>query len=248
MTENTGREFIRKTRYAQLGPSDQRLGRPQPPLQWPHDPCAELVPLPRPAQMNVARVDLTEAIERRCSVREYAETPLALAELSYLLWCTQGVRRVVGRQVTFRTVPSAGARHALETFVLANRVGDLPAGLYRFLAIDHMLLPVRREPQLAEQAVAACLGQHFVASAAAALFWAADVYRMSWRYGERGYRYLLLDAGHVCQNLYLAAEAIGCGACAIGAFDDDAVTELLGLDGVNQLPLYAASVGRKPPQ
>ena len=68
---------------------------------------------------------------------------------------------------------------------------------------------------------------------------------MSWRYGQRGYRYLHLDAGHACQNLYLAAEAIGCGACAIAAFSDEAVDELLGLDGQSRFTIYLAAVGRR---
>jgi len=245
MSEHIGREFMKKTRYASLGPSDQRSGLPEPPIQWPRDPAAKLIPLPVLPEVQVARIDLSEAIERRRSVREYAEGPLSLAELAWLLWCTQGVRRVIGRQVTLRTVPSAGARHALETFLLLNAVTGAAPGLYRYLAVDHRLLPVREGGEIAEQAAAACLGQNFVAAAAATFFWVADVYRMTWRYGQRGYRYLHLDVGHVCQNLYLAAEAIECGCCAIAAFDDDAVNELLGVDGFNHFAIYVATVGKK---
>lgn len=86
-----------------------------------------------------------------------------------------------------------------------------------------------------------------VKNSAVTFFWAAVTYRMGWRYGERGYRYLFLDAGHVCQNLYLAAEAVGCGVCAIAAFEDDTLNQLLGLDGVEQFAVYVATAGRKIP-
>ena len=75
--------------------------------------------------------------------------------------------------------------------------------------------------------------------------WTAVPYRMTWRYGERGYRDLHLDAGHVCQNLYLAAEAVGCGVCAIAAFDDDVMNDLLGIDGNDQFLIYLATAGKK---
>jgi SagB-type dehydrogenase family enzyme len=91
-----------------------------------------------------------------------------------------------------------------------------------------------------------CLGQVCSAGNAALFIWTAVPYRMAWRYGDRGYRYLHLDAGHSCQNLYLAAEAVGCGACALGAFDDGLMNRVLGIDGVEQFTIYTASVGKKP--
>jgi len=247
MTDGIGETFMARTRYEAMGPSAQSLGRPQPPLEMPAETGAEAVGLPRPAEAD-APVELTGAIERRRSVRDYAPGPLTPAELSYLLWCTQGVRRVVGGQATLRTVPSAGARHALETFLLVNRVAGLEAGLYRFLATGHKLARLRRGPESspAGDLTAACLGQEFVAASAVTFVWAADAARMTWRYGQRGYRYLFLDAGHACQNLYLAAGAVGCGVCAIGAFDDGAVNELLGLDGRDRFAVYGAAVGRMP--
>jgi len=84
-----------------------------------------------------------------------------------------------------------------------------------------------------------------VANCAVTFIWAADFYRMSWRYGERGLRYIYIDAGHVCQNLYLAAEAINSGVCAIGAYEDDIINEILGLDGENQFTVYVATLGKR---
>jgi len=240
-----GSDFMAKTRHRHLVPSAQQRGLPAPPLELPPDPAQAVTHLPRPAEVRTPPVVLGELIERRRSVREYAREPIALGELSYLLWCTQGVKEAIPGHVTMRTVPSAGARHAFETYVLANRVEGLPPGLYRFLAIDHKLAQVSTDAGLAATLTEACLGQAFVAAGAATFFWAAVPYRMTWRYGQRGYRYLHLDAGHVCQNLYLAAESIGCGCCAIAAFDDDALNAALGLDGEEQFAIYVATVGRK---
>ena len=142
------------------------------------------------------------------------------------------------------TVPSAGARHALETCLSLHRVTGLEPGLYRYRALEHGLVPTRRAAWSPQAMAAACLEQSFVARSAVTFVWTAVRERMCFRYGERGYRYLFLDAGHACQNLYLAAEAIGCGACAIAAFSDDEVNRLLSLDGEERFALYLATVGR----
>lgn len=175
----------------------------------------------------------------------YAPASLALAEISYLLWCTQGVMKAT-RGATLRTVPSAGARHAFETYLLANRVEGLTPRLYHFLAGEHALQPRPGTEGIAPALARACLDQEMLETCAVAFVWVAVASRMTWRYGQRGYRYLHLDAGHVCQNLYLAAESLDCGACAIAAFDDDAVNGLLGVDGEEQFAIYLATVGRKP--
>ena len=245
MTDRIGEEFMQKTRYRYLGPSDQTLGVPPPPLEVPPEPGSELIDLPSPVTAKTAPTDLRQAIDARVSVRRYAPTPLGLDELSFLLWSTQGVKQVLGPHATMRTVPSAGARHAFETYLLINRVGGLEAGLYRFLALEHKLQVCRLGDDLSSAVTAAAFGQEFVAASAATFLWTAVAYRMTWRYGQRGYRYLHLDAGHVCQNLYLAAEAVGCGVCAIAAFDDDQMNALLALDAREQFTVYLATVGKK---
>jgi SagB-type dehydrogenase family enzyme len=240
-----GRDFMEGTKYRNMGKSGHRLGMPQPPVERAWDRTRTPIRLSTPTEFRVAGLDVREAIEQRRSVRDYSRTPLSLEELSYLLWCTQGVQEVAGRS-TLRTVPSAGARHAFETLLCINNVSGMRQGLYRFLALDHALLDENLEPALADRLVDACLGQAFVKACAVTFIWAAEAYRMTYRYGERGYRYLHLDAGHVCQNLYLAAETIGCGACAIGAFEDDEVNRVLGLDGEQRFAIYLATVGKKP--
>ena len=235
---------MEKTQFRYSRESDQGKGLPRPPLELTYDETKAIIDLPEPTDIDVKTTDLVKVIVNRRSVRKYSEQPLTLDELSLLLWCTQGVKEVVDELVTLRTVPSAGARHAFETHLLVNRVQGLYPGLYRFLAIKHKLLEVNLDPSLADKITEACLGQ-YVNKSAVAFIWAAVPYRMVWRYGERGYRYLHIDVGHVCQNLYLAAEAIGCGVCAIGAFKDEDINNLLGIDGKEQFAIYVATVGKK---
>ena len=220
------------------------LGKPQPPLEIACPENKERIRLPAPDSVAVFPINLRDAIMHRESRRLYQKEPITLAELSFLLWCTQGVKRNVHGEYTLRTVPSAGARHALEAYVLVNNVEGVPPGLYRYLAIEHLLAEVNTEPYIAEKLFQACLSQQFVKKNAITVIWTAVPYRMTWRYSERGYRYLFLDAGHACQNLYLGAEAIECGVCAIAAFDDGAMNQLLGLDGENQFVIYLATVGK----
>jgi SagB-type dehydrogenase family enzyme len=236
---------MEKTKYVYIGKSDQQKGLPQPPLELPPEPVKPVIDLPRPESLAIPQISLREAITGRRSVRSYIRKPIALAELSFLLWGTQGVQAVHGTQATFRTVPSAGARHAFETLLLANDVENLAPGLYRYLALSHRLQQLDTDPTLPHRITDACFGQQFILRCGAVFLWTAVPYRMTWRYGERGYRDLHLDAGHVCQNLYLAAGAVECGVCAVAAFDDDAMNGLLGIDGENQFLIYLAAVGKK---
>ncbi len=236
---------MEKTKYRNLSRSDQEKGLPQPPLEIPPDPDKPIIDLIKPETIEVPPFDLRTAIEGRRSVRAYVREPLSLAELSFLLWCTQGVKRTSGTYATFRTVPSAGARHAFETCLLASNVDGLEPGLYRYLALSHRLQQLDTDPALAVRIAEACLNQQFILRSGVVFLWTAVPYRMTWRYSERGYRELHKDAGHVCQNLYLAAEAVGCGVCAIAAYDDDAMAEILKIDGVEQFLIYLATVGKR---
>ena len=239
-----GRKFMELTTYGVMDDAPQRSGGIQPPLEIPVAPGEELIALPDHHVAQASSMSLVDAIEHRRSLRSYSDESISLAELSYLLWCCQGVQQAFPKH-SLRTVPSAGARHAFETYVLVNRVQGLMPGLYRFVALQHSLAVVDLSAEITERLTAACLGQAMVSTSAISVFWTAAVERMYFRYGERGYRYLHLDAGHACQNLLLAAESIGCGACAIAAFGDEAANEALGLDGVGRFLVYVATVGKK---
>jgi SagB-type dehydrogenase family enzyme len=239
-----GKEFLKKTTYPYLGPSDQMNGLPQPPLQQAPNRGQHLIDLPEPHDTPRQQLPLATAIDRRVSIRDYTAEPLTLAELSWLLWCIQGVKEVIPHQATLRTVPSAGARHALESYLLVNRVNGLEPGLYRFVAVGHQLLEIHVPKDVGILIREACLGQEIVTASAVTVIWTAVIRRMTWRYGARGYRYIFLDAGHACQNLYLAAQDIGCGVCAVAAFDDEAMNRVLNLDGEEQFALYLATLGK----
>lgn len=239
-----GRDFMEKTKFQYAERSDQSLGYPQPPLQK-GDRGGEIIELPKPDALNVDKIDLRKAIEDRVSVRTYSQEPLSLEELSYLLWCTQGVKEVIGNAATMRNVPSAGAKHSLETYILVNNVEGLEEGLYLFLPIEHKLSKLIAGSSVAESVSEACLDQIFIKKSAVTFIWTAVTYRMKWRYGERGYRYMHLDAGHVCQNLYLSAESLKCGVCAIAAFFDDKLNAILDIDGKEEMAIYVATVGKK---
>ena len=240
-----GAEFIEKTKYQYLDKSDQVKGLLSPPIEVGYDKAKTVIDLPRPKGIKVKSIDIREAIENRRSVRNYSQKPLNIEELSYLLWCTQGVKEVIHGVATLRTVPSAGARHAFETYLLVNNVEDLPSGLYRFLAMEHKLIEIDMGADISDKITRGCLGQGIVKISAVTFIWTVVAYRMRWRYGERGYRYMYLDAGHVCQNLYLSAEAIDCGVCAMAAFLDDVMNRLLQIDGEEQFVIYLATMGKK---
>jgi SagB-type dehydrogenase family enzyme len=245
MTAGIGRQFMLETQYRYMEPSAQSQGLPQPPLELPYDVTQRPVDLPTPDALALDPLDLRDLITRRATLRNYAPAAIGLEELSLLLWCTQGVKAQRDAYATLRTVPSAGARHAFETLLLVNRVDGLEPGVYRYLASAHKLLRLPLEGDMNAALTKACLNQEQIARSAVTFFWIAVAERMTWRYAERGYRYLLLDAGHVCQNLYLVAEALGCGACAIAAFDDEALNAALELDGATQFAVYAASLGKR---
>lgn len=246
MSDKIGREFMIKTRYEHLVQSDQAKGLEQPPLELPIDSDSTLISLPDPAKLALAPKPLLETINIRRSLRNYSKKPWSLEELSYLLWCTQGIKEIMPGHATLRTVPSAGARHAFETLILANRVANLKPGLYRYAASKHSLVEYDLSDTIGARVAAACLDQKFIARCGATFVWFAVLERMAWRYGQRGYRYLHLDAGHIGQNLYLAAESIGGGACGIAAFDDQKLNELLGLNGEESFVVYLCTTGKKP--
>jgi SagB-type dehydrogenase family enzyme len=225
--------------------SHQRRGVSPPPLE---KSCSEdgiLIEMLRPDGTNLEGLSLAKAISQRESRRKYTSEPLKLEELSFLLWATQGVKSVDTNKVwTRRTVPSGGSRHPFETYLIVNRVEGLKPGVYRYLPIEHKLLLSESGRPLPEQVSEACWEQTFVGSASVVFVWAAIPYRTEWRYSVIAYKDILVEAGHICQNLYLACEAIGAGTCAILAYDQKAMDNLIGVDGENELTVYLAPVGK----
>jgi SagB-type dehydrogenase family enzyme len=225
--------------------TDQHQGVPPPPLEKPFEPRAPRVRLPAPGEWSaIAATDLRAAIAGRQSHRKFRRAPLSLEELAFLLWATQGIRRPAGPGSAYRTVPSAGCRHALETYLAVLNVAGLEQGVYRYLPVEHELLFEFAEEDLGNQVAAAALGQTFCGRGAATFIWTAIPYRMEWRYGLAAHKVIALDAGHVCQNLYLACAAVGAGTCAIAAYHQEAMDRLLRLDGEEEFVVYLAPVGK----
>jgi SagB-type dehydrogenase family enzyme len=220
---------------------DQEKGVPQPAPQKPYPEDAELVELLSPQSLTVGNMPLKEVIGKRRSRRRYTDQPLTLEELSYLLWATQGLS---GGKSNLRSVPSAGGRHPFETYLFINRVERLKKGLYRYLPLDHKLLPISDDPELLDRVVDACCSQKFVGGSAVVFIWTAIPYRSEWRYNIIAHKMIAMDAGHLCQNLYLASESIGGGACAIGKYNQEKMDALLGMDGTEEFTIYAATVGK----
>jgi SagB-type dehydrogenase family enzyme len=260
------RDFLKDTIRKQIDFSRtaQSRGKAQPPWQKPCPPGTEKIALPAAGSWKtMPGIKLENAIARRRSRRNYMKQALSLEELAFLLWATQGLQHKLstdlggsslsapsgGREAgaakhNFRTVPSAGCRHAIETYIAAFRVAGLGKAIYRYLPLDHALVEVVRYPDLEKRLTLATFGQAFCGSGAATFIWTAIPERMEWRYGDASYKVIALDAGHICQNLYLACENIGAGTCAVAAYDQEAIDKVLGVDGRDEFTIYLAPVGK----
>jgi len=184
---------------------------------------------------------LDEALNRRKSIRRFRAEPIGLPQLGYLIWASAGIHRTE-QGYEFRTAPSAGALYPIETYIIANNVGGLEPGAYHYGVGKHELERIR-PGDLRRQIAAASLGQGACATAAAVFVWTAVFARAKWKYAQRAYRYVYLDAGHIAENLALAAVSLGLGTCQIGALFDDEVNKLLGVDGVEESVVYMSVVG-----
>lgn len=185
-------------------------------------------------------LSLEQAIEQRRSRRNYTGEPISLAQLSGLLYAANGLTDPARE---LRAAPSAGALYPIETYVVVHHVTGLVAGLYHYGVADHTLEPLQMG-DLRSGLLVAGIGQELLQQAPVCFVLSAIFQRSRWRYRERAYRYILLEAGHIGQNLYLAATSLGLGACAVGAFRDDNLNGLLGLDGDEEAALYLIAVGK----
>lgn len=225
--------------------SDQQLQKPQPPLQKPYPEDAKVINLPQVNENILTKTNIFEIFKDRVSHRTFTGENISLEELSFLLWATQGVKSIKGNNyATLRPVPSAGARHPFETYIEVNKVEGLKSGVYRYLALTHQLLCLFENDNLEDTISELSLGQKFVGKSAVTFIWSVVPYRGEWRYSIVAHKPMLLDAGHVCQNLYLACEAIGCGTCAIAAYDQTGYDKFLQIDGENEFVVYLAPVGK----
>ncbi|HSL34672.1 MAG TPA: SagB family peptide dehydrogenase [Candidatus Limnocylindrales bacterium] len=204
-------------------------------------PGAPVVALPPPNLDGGPTAARTIASRR--SVRSYSSQPMTLAELSRVLWLTCGISAGVHGNAR-RTAPSSGALYPIEVYPVVHNVEGLERGVYHYAYREHALELVRAD-DLRAHVVEQGIGQEFLGQCGAVLFLTMILQRMRPKYQDRSYRYGLLEAGCIGENAYLAATEAGLGACAVGAFMDDQINAMLGVDGVEEAAVFMVAVGHR---
>jgi SagB-type dehydrogenase family enzyme len=234
-----GDNFQQETKYHK----DKMSGKP---LDWASQPniyknypdcqtvqLTDISPLPD--------TSLHEALENRKSIRKYQNKSMKKETLSYLLWASTGISRKEG-SYEFRTAPSAGALYPIETYLVINRVEEVNPGVYHYNIQNHYL-ELLKEGDYAVETANAALGQKMCVEAPVVFIWTAIFQRMKWKYDQRAYRYIYLDAGHIAENLALSATSLDLGSCQIGALYDDEVNQIIDVDGTEESVIYMSVVG-----
>ena len=232
-----------------MGESDQAKGIAAPAFSKPI--TGEVIKLAVPDNFDnvLATPDYHKLLDTRRSLRSYSGKAMTQAELAFMLWSAQGVQYYRNEVATFRPVPSGGARHPFETYIAVKHVEGLEPGLYRYLPLEHVgekSVSIERlgnienyETTITDMLV----NQAWAAKAPVILFYSCVPYRAEWRYAEASHRVVLIDLGHVGQNVMLSAVALGLGSCCMAAYDQELCDKALGFDGVEEYTVYAISVG-----
>jgi SagB-type dehydrogenase family enzyme len=240
-TKGIGDRYQEETKYGRDGMKVYSSGVFERDKQFKQYPdAAKVLELPR--VKPAAGSDFWDTLMRRRSQRDFSEAALSLNELALLITATQGITEKFGGNL-FRAAPSAGALYPVETYVFVNRVETLDPGIYH-LNITGQSLELIRPGDYSRVFANAALGQEMVGHSAVAFIWTAIPGRSKWKYHERAYRYIYLDAGHIGQNFCLAATALGLGSCTIGAFFDTEVNDIIGVDGEQETAIYLGAAGR----
>jgi SagB-type dehydrogenase family enzyme len=239
--EGIGDLYHQETKY-------RREAMPRGGLNWAHQPSPYKEFPNRLKHFQIQPLDyqdgrpIWEVIAQRRSIREFSRQPITFSELSQLIWATQGITsRAWGFE--FRATPSAGALYPIETYIVVNRVEEISPGIYHY-NMKEAKLSLLKEGDFGSDLCQAGLDQEMLEEAACVFIWTAIVERSKWKYRERAYRYIYMDVGHIGQNLYLAATALNLGCCTVGAFFDEEVDRLLGVDGKEEKSIYLGAVGQ----
>ncbi|MEA2033830.1 MAG: SagB/ThcOx family dehydrogenase [Euryarchaeota archaeon] len=237
--EGIGDSFQQETKYQRGHLPGGYLDWASKPETYKRYPSAPKVLFEPPKEEGGA--PLWEVLGRRRSVRIFKDEPLTKAELSQLLWAAQGITLP---EYGFRTAPSAGALYSIETYLVINSVDQISPGVYHY-AIDKHELEQLRAGDFRLQVAQSALDQEMVYHANVVFIWTAVFARSKWKYRQRAYRYIYLDAGHIAQNVALAAVAQNLSSCQVGALYDEEVNALLGVDGIEESVVYMTVVGRE---
>ncbi len=212
--------------------------KPKEPPQYKNYTDTKIIKLPKPEYQGVP---LEEAIEKRRSVRNYSRKPVTMFQLSQLLFSSQGpTGKIYGTPL--RTAPSAGALYPFEIYVIANNVESLDQGIYHYGILNHTLELVQ-DGDFRKEVTSAGLKQEMLGDSDVVFVLSAIFDRTRHKYGERGFRYVYIEAGHISQNIYLQAVSLGLGSVSVGAFLDDKVNQLIGVDGQKEAVIYLHAVG-----
>lgn len=234
-----GRRYLQETRYQRRAMGARSLTYPRARLYKEYPDAGERLSLDPASGRRSA--DLWQTVAARRSQRDYLDRPLTQEELAALLWATQGITGFMGGY-HFRASPSAGALYPVETYLAVHRVEGVTPGIWHFQVLE-FALELLAAGDFRRPLAQAGLSQSFLAEAGAVFIWTGVLNRARWKYRERAVRYLFLDAGHICQNLMLAATALGLGVCPVGAFFDDEVENIVQVDEQEEVALYLAAVG-----
>ncbi|MFW9972805.1 MAG: SagB/ThcOx family dehydrogenase [Candidatus Odinarchaeota archaeon] len=237
-----GDEFQQKSKYV-------RGNLPRHHLDWQKKPdtfktysnALKRIKLPDPEFDR--NIKFWDVVLNRQSIRNFKNEPITISQLSLLLFGMTGLTRIFP-QIAFRTVPSAGGLYPIEVYPIINNVKNLDQGVYHYNISKH-LLELLKIGDFREEIALGCLDQQMAFNSAINFVWTAIIGRSKWKYLQRCYRYIYIDAGHIGQNFYLIAEALGLGACTIGAIYDDELNDLLGIDGIHETAIYVGVLGKK---
>jgi SagB-type dehydrogenase family enzyme len=212
--------------------------KPSRPAQYKNYPRAPMTKLPKPDYRGML---FEEAITKRRSVRNYTSDPVSLPQLSQLLFAAQGVTgKIYG--VPLRTAPSAGALYPFEIYLIVNNVQGLAPGIYHYAFQEHAL-ELLKSGDFRKQITRAGLKQEMLGNSDVTFALSAVFNRTRHKYGERGFRYIYMEAGHISQNISLQAVSLGLGSVGVGAFLDQEMNELVGVDGKHEAVIYLHAVG-----
>jgi SagB-type dehydrogenase family enzyme len=237
---NYGDDFQRLSKYSRESLGGRSLDWENKPRQYKQYPAdLERFELEKPEHSG--GLPLYDILQQRRSERNFIVRPLHATKLSQVLWATQGIT-MANEYHQFRTAPSAGGLFPIETYCVINHVEGFKAGVYHYQVPYHGLV-LLKEGSFGIELAKAALGQKMLRDAAFNLVWSAVIERSKWKYEQRAYRYIYLDAGHIAQNSALAAVSLGLGSCQIGAFFDAEADKIIGLDGESEFVIYMTAVG-----
>lgn len=235
--------------------SDMSLGVPQPEFQKTIPENSLVINLPEINSKTAPKADFFTCTSSRISRRQYSDEPMSLFDLSFLLWCTQGVKKVIGgyrkylKDGSGRNYlrPVAVAGNSYETYLSITNVEGLQNGIWRYLPLSHQIVFLKNvedlKDRISDTFTNPSQNQSYTAKAPVVFFWACTPYKGEWVCGAASHKNMLLELGYISHQLYLASEALGCGCCAIGGYYQEKADELIGVDGLDEFTVLCSSVG-----